>query len=381
MPLLALFMLADTTRAYAVPVAKAELLWVTEMGRGAPVVLIPGLFGSAYGFRQVLPLLAERGYRAIVVEPLGIGRSAKPERGDYSLTAQSDRVATVLQQLQVRNAIIVAHSLNASVAYRLAYRRPELVGAVVSLDGGPAERATTSGFRRAMTFVPWIKWFGGVKLIRKQIRKGLIKVSGDTTWVTDQVVDGYTAGAQADLDGTLKAFLAMAASQEREKLLPHLPEIRCPVRLLLGGARHDGGPPRSELEALRSGLSRLAVDTIAGAGHYIHEEQPQAVVEAVERAARALAGVEKRVSYTAGSQRLDAAPGLRCAPNQATMRFSRSSRCFSSCSPCGSRGYTTNWLSTPYRLSPRYSCWLWPIGSVASFSPWRMRVGVRAFLI
>ncbi len=286
MLLLTLFMLADSTRAYAVPVAKAESLWVTEAGEGTPVVLIPGIFGSAYGFRRVLPLLTQRGYRVIVVEPLGIGRSAKLERADYSLTAQSDRVAAVLQQLGISRAIVVAHSTNASLAYRLAYRRPDLVGGVVSLEGGPAERATTAGFRRAMTFIPWVKWFGGVKLIRKQIRKGLIKVSGDTTWVTDEVVDGYTVGAQADLDGTLKAFLGMAGSKEREKLVPHLPEIRCPVRLLLGGAPHDGGPPRSEIEALRSGLSQLEVDTIPGAGHYLHEEQPEAVAAAVERVAR-----------------------------------------------------------------------------------------------
>ncbi len=297
MLLLTLFMLADSTRAFSVPVAKAESLWVTDAGAGTPVVLIPGMFGSAYGYRRVLPLLTERGYRAIVVEPLGIGRSAKPERADYSLTAQADRVAEVLQQLGVSHAIIVAHSVNASVAFRLAYRRPDLVGAVVSLEGGPAERATTAGFRRAMTFVPWIKWFGGVKLVRKQIRKGLIKVSGDTTWVTDEVVDGYTAGAQADLDATLKAFLGMAASKEREKLLPHLAEIHCPVRLLLGGAPHDGAPSSKEIEALRSGLSRLAVDTIAGAGHYIHEEQPEPVVEAVERAAREMAGGGKSVGY------------------------------------------------------------------------------------
>lgn len=289
MLLLTLYLLADSTRAYAVPVAKAESLWVTEMGEGQPVVLIPGLFGSAYGFRQVLPLLQAKGFRAIVVEPLGIGRSTKPERGNYSLTAQTDRVAAVLDKLEVRGVIMVAHSLNASMAYRLAYRRPELVAAIVSLDGGPAERATTSGFRRAMTFVPWVKWFGGVKLVRKKIRSGLIKVSGDTTWVTDEVVDGYTAGAQADLDGTLKAFLGMAAAKEREKLKPHLPEITCPVLLLVGGIPHDGVPPRSEMEALRAGVSLLSVDTVPGVGHYIHEERPEAVAAAVHEVAQALA--------------------------------------------------------------------------------------------
>jgi pimeloyl-ACP methyl ester carboxylesterase len=284
MLLFTLFMvLADSTRAYAVPVARAESLWVTDAGEGTPVVLIPGIFGAAYGYRQVVPLLTERGYRAIVIEPLGIGQSAKPERANYSLEAQSERFEAVLEYLGLAGAILVAHSTNASIAYRLAYRRPDLVSGVVSLEGGPAERATTSGFRRAMTFVPWIKWFGGVKRVRSQVRKGLIKASGDTTWVTEAVVDGYTAAARADLDATLKAFLAMAASKEPKKLQPHLADIRCPVWLLLGGAPHDAGPSVQEVATLRLGLARLSVDTIPGVGHYIQEERPEAVVWAVNR--------------------------------------------------------------------------------------------------
>lgn len=289
MLLLTLFMvLADSTRAYPVSVARAESLWVTDAGEGRPVVLIPGMFGSAYSYRRVVPLLTERGYHAIVIEPLGIGHSAKPRRADYSLDAQADRVESVLQQLGVTGAILVAHSANASVAYRLAYRRPDLVSGVVSIEGGPAERATTPGFRRAMTFVPWIKWFGGFKRVRTAIRKGLIKASGDTTWVTDEVVDGYTAAAQADLDGSLMAFLGMAASKEREKLAPHLPEIRCPVLLLLGSAPHDGGPPDREVATLRSGLTSFTVDSIPGAGHYLQEERPQAVAHAVDQVAALL---------------------------------------------------------------------------------------------
>jgi pimeloyl-ACP methyl ester carboxylesterase len=302
MLLLTLFLvLADSTRAYSVPVASAESLWVTDAGQGRPVVLIPGTFGSAYGYRRVLPLLTERGYHAVVIEPLGIGHSAKPQRADYSLDAQADRVAKVLQGLGLSGVILVAHSTNASMAYRLAYRRPDLVGGVVSLEGGPAERATTSGFRRAMTFVPWIKWFGGAKLIRKQIRKGLIKASGDTTWVTNEVVDGYTAAAQADLDGTLKAFLGMAASKERGPLAPHLPEIHCPVRLLLGGAPHDGGPSAKEVATLISSLPQLAVDTIPGVGHYVQEEQPDAVVRAVGEVASVTATPPGPAHRAAGS--------------------------------------------------------------------------------
>lgn len=284
--LIALLLCADSA-SLAVPVAPAETLRVQVTGSGAPVVLVPGLFGSAFGFRRVAAQLSAAGFRAIVIEPLGLGSSARPEDADYSLTAQADRIAAVLDTLAVRGAIVVAHSLGASMAFRLAYRRPELVRAIVSLEGGPAEAAATPSFRRAMRFAPWIKWFGGLRRIRGTIHKSLVAASGDTSWVTDSVVNAYTAGAAADLDGTLKAFLRMADAREPERLAPHLGAIRCPVRLLVGTAPHAGAVPVGEVDKLRDGLRLFAVDSVPGSGHYIYEERPEVVVAAVTASAHA----------------------------------------------------------------------------------------------
>lgn len=279
--LLPLFLVATDSMSLALRVAPAETLHVVVAGAGEPVVLLPGLFGSAYGFRKVEPLLRAAGYRTIVIEPLGVGSSGRPERADYSLTAQADRIAAALDSLGVGHAIIVAHSLGASMAYRLAYRHPELVSALVSLDGGPAEAAATPGFRRAMRFAPWIKLFGGVKLVRRKIRKNLVTASGDTTWVDDAAVAAYTAGAAADLDGTLKAYIGMARAREPEQLEPHLAAIHCPVRLMLGGAPHTNGIQQREIDLLGRLLTRLTIDTVGGAGHFLYEERPDAVVASV----------------------------------------------------------------------------------------------------
>ena len=281
--ILALMILSDSTRSFGVPVAPAETLRVTEIGAGEPVVLIPGLFGSAFAFRVLGPRLAAAGYRAVVIEPLGIGGSARPERADYSLTAQADRVAATLDGLGITNAIVVAHSIGASIAYRLAYRRPDLARAVVALEGGPAEAAATPSFRRAMQFAPWIKLFGGVRLVRNKIRSQLLRASGDADWVTDSVVNGYTAAAATDLDATLKAYIAMARAREPERLEPRLAAIRCPVLLLVGGAPHDAGPRASDIAVLAERLGTFAMDTVPGAGHFLYEERPDVVVAAVDR--------------------------------------------------------------------------------------------------
>src|SRR5438128_2606993 len=145
--LLALLVVADSSHAFPLVLPRAESVQVAVAGgeAGAPVVLIPGLFGAAFAYRKVIPRLTEAGYRAIVIEPLGVGNSGRPEHADYSLTAQADRIAGALDQLGVTWAVIVAHATSGSIAYRLAYRRPDLVRAVVSLEGGPVEAAATPG--------------------------------------------------------------------------------------------------------------------------------------------------------------------------------------------------------------------------------------------
>ena len=63
-------------------------------------------------------------------------------------------MAAVLDSLGIRQAVVVGHSLGASIALRVAYRHPEHVRGVVSLEGGPGESATTKGFRTWMRFAP-----------------------------------------------------------------------------------------------------------------------------------------------------------------------------------------------------------------------------------
>src|SRR5439155_693014 len=75
----------DSSHVVRLAVPPQESVSVTGAGAGGgePVVLVPGLFGSAFGYRHLIPLLVGAGYQAIVFEPLGVGTSARPERADY----------------------------------------------------------------------------------------------------------------------------------------------------------------------------------------------------------------------------------------------------------------------------------------------------------
>jgi pimeloyl-ACP methyl ester carboxylesterase len=247
------------------------------------IVIIPGMLGSAYGFRHVAPQLAERGYRVIVVDMLGTGGSSQPARANYSLTAQSRRVETVLDSLQVRSAVVVAQAVGGSIAYRLTAHRPDLVRAIVGIDAGASEVAATSGVRNAMRFAPLIRLLGARRILTGKIKEGLIDASYDATWVTPEVVAGYAAPYRENAGQMLKVLNAMADAKEPEAIAPNLPSIKVPVLLLVGTTPKVLAPEK--IEVLRKGLPNFTLERVPRAGQIINEEQPQVVIDAVLRVA------------------------------------------------------------------------------------------------
>src|SRR5918994_5795702 len=272
----------DSAAVRHIEVAPGEILHTTVIGSGEPVILIPGIFGGAYGYRKVTGPLVQRGYRCIVIEPLGYGRSSHPPKADYSFTAQTQRISKALEQLGINQALFIANSTGASIALRLAIAKPDMVRGILSIDGGPAESAATPGMKKALRMGSFItKLAVNESKLRHDVRKEIVKNSGDTSWVTPRVIREYTAGQAADLNGSIDAFRSMSKSKEPESLQDQLHEIRVPVRLLVGGIDHPSGVKTDERELLAEKIQDFALDTVAGSGQYVHEEQPQVVVEAL----------------------------------------------------------------------------------------------------
>jgi pimeloyl-ACP methyl ester carboxylesterase len=270
-----------------VVVAPAETLHVAVGGSGEPLVLLPGLLGGEFGFRRIVPLLHEAGFRTYVVELLGTGASSRPDGADYSLERQAARVAAVLDSLDIWTASVIAHSIAGSVALRLALHAPDRVSGLLLLEAGPAESVTGPGLRRALKLAPLIRMLGGGNRIRRRIHDQMVDASGDPRWVEADVVDAYTRAAAVDADAMIDLLRDMAASHEPERLVPRLGRIRQPVLLLLGGATHQGGPSTDEIFTMTAALPAFEVDTVPGAGHFLQEEAPQVVRDGALRLRRA----------------------------------------------------------------------------------------------
>ncbi len=272
-------------RAYDIAVSAGEILHVEATGSGDPVVIIPGLFGSAFGFRKVVQPIAAAGHRVIVVEPLGVGASTRPRDANYSLEAQARRVGEVLDSFHVTGVTILAHSVGNSIALRLALARPGLVRGIVSVEGGVAEAAGTPGLRHALSLAGFLGHFGLEGMVTNKMRTRFRESSGDPSWITDPVMAGYLAPLKGNYQDVIAGYKAMASAPEPLALAPRLARLHIPVELLLGAAPHDGGPGDDEIAAMRR-LPELTVVRVPGAGHWIQEERPQAVVDAVHRIAQ-----------------------------------------------------------------------------------------------
>jgi pimeloyl-ACP methyl ester carboxylesterase len=106
-------------------------------GEGPPVVLLHGFPDSGRIWRHQVPALAEAGFRVIVPDLRGYGRSDKPDAiGAYSLMLLAGDVMAILADQQAARAHVVGHDWGAALAWAMASLAPGQVDHLVVLSVG-----------------------------------------------------------------------------------------------------------------------------------------------------------------------------------------------------------------------------------------------------
>ncbi len=105
---------------------EGRMHYVDEGAPGAPaVVLVHGNPAWGYLYRNFIPPLVENGYRVIVPDLLGAGRSDKPDRPEvYRIRRHAERMEQLLESLDLRDATLVPHDWGMHSLY-WAIRHPE----------------------------------------------------------------------------------------------------------------------------------------------------------------------------------------------------------------------------------------------------------------
>jgi haloalkane dehalogenase len=108
-----------------------------DEGEGAPVVFFHGEPTWSFLWRKVIPPVRDAGFRCVAPDLPGFGRSDKPVDMDwYSYDRHTDAAATLLDELDLRDATVVVHDWGGPIGLRLAVEHPERVARMVILDTG-----------------------------------------------------------------------------------------------------------------------------------------------------------------------------------------------------------------------------------------------------
>jgi pimeloyl-ACP methyl ester carboxylesterase len=98
-------------------------IWYAAYGSGAPVILLHGGLGHGGNWGYQVPALVDSGYRAVLIDSRGHGRSTRDER-PYTYERMASDVLAVMDALQMEKAVFVGWSDGAVIALILAAQVP-----------------------------------------------------------------------------------------------------------------------------------------------------------------------------------------------------------------------------------------------------------------
>ena len=85
----------------------------------------------------MIPPVRDAGYRCIAPDYAGFGRSDKPtDFGWYSYDRHCELTATLLEDLDLRDATAVVHDWGGPIGLRLAVEHPDRIARMVIMDTG-----------------------------------------------------------------------------------------------------------------------------------------------------------------------------------------------------------------------------------------------------
>ena len=108
---------------------KGARIWFASHGAGAPVILLHGGLGNSANWGYQVPALISAGYRVVVIDSRGHGRSTRDAR-PYSYELMASDVAAVMNVLHLAKASLVGWSDGACTALALASKAPARVAGV-----------------------------------------------------------------------------------------------------------------------------------------------------------------------------------------------------------------------------------------------------------
>jgi len=248
----------------------------SDQGKGDPLIILPS-YPLGTKFWAELTARLSGSLRVIVLEPPGL-RDPSSMGGDFSSQHLLYIYRDFIKALGVGSVHVMGEGEGGGLAVALGHHFPEMIGAVVSIDGFES--------------VNWSEGFGGVlKLFEQSAAGGFgMLLSGGSLKYGEQppsreTLEKWLAPIQGEdqKKAVHDRFKAFASDVQESYILAMLPNFNRPFLLLR--AENDQLLPDGEKYAqrTRSQIRKVTVDyqVIPKAGHFAFLDQPDKVAELI----------------------------------------------------------------------------------------------------
>ncbi|MBV9236833.1 MAG: alpha/beta fold hydrolase [Xanthobacteraceae bacterium] len=248
------------------------MLHVEREGRGAPLLLIAGLGGTADFWAPLRPLLRDE-FELVLFDHRGTGRSDRPS-GGYSVQRIAADALAIMDALRIERAHVVGHSTGGAVTQTLALDAADRVDHIVI----SASWARSDYYFRLLfeTRLAVLEQAGA------KAYAALGQVLGfPPAWTTDHEAEVTRAIARAEQElaspDATAARVRMLFAHDR---LADLPRITAPTLVL--GAPDDMIVPIAHSREIAGRIPGAAFHALTG-GHFFPRTQTKQFAETVSR--------------------------------------------------------------------------------------------------
>ena len=276
-------------------------LHVAECGEGEPVLLLHGFPELWYSWRHQMQAIAASGRRAIAPDLRGFGGSSSPEAIEaYDIEQLTGDLVGLLDALEIDAATVVGHDWGSDLAWKFALTKPQRVSAVVGISVPYVPRAPaapTTLMREHIGedfYIVWIQEPGAAEAaLSADVRRTLATREvwnaewaarhdepPTPPWMSDDdlqlYVDEFT---RTGFTGGLNWYRNL--DRNWEQLAAYDGRTIDQPALFITGSRD---PVRAFMphEAMTGSVTDLRdVVIIDGAGHWVQQECPEEVDEAL----------------------------------------------------------------------------------------------------
>ena len=248
-----------------------------DEGSGETFLLLHGEPTWSYLYRKVIPELPGR---CVAPDYFGFGRSDKPtDIGWYSYDKHTESLIAFVERLDLRNVTVVVQDWGGPLGFRLCVEQPERVARLVVLNTGIGARAPNEEWLRFQAFMRRV----GTDIVPGNlVRLSLVQP------VDEAVIAAYDAPFPVpESRAGVVAFPELVATSADHPSAPAMLNVRERLRSFERPALvlfSDSDPifSRQAAEAMAEllPLAELA-EPVANAGHFLQEDQGEAVGRAI----------------------------------------------------------------------------------------------------